>query len=120
MKSNKAPLVQRPAEDTFRGPLRVAEHLELAPEELREEDGQRVVRRARARQLPAEVRALGVGVRPVLDPALPSRGRIGATGDVTDPVDVLYLGAEARVDDDPIVDVRTRLLRKLDIRLDAH
>ena len=101
------------------GPLDVAEHLQLAPEELREEDGQRVVGRARARQLPAEVRALRVGVRPVLDAAVPPRRRVGIAGDVADRVDVGQRGAEPLVDDDPVVDVRPRLLGELDVRHDA-
>ena len=119
MEADQTSFGQRPAEDAFRGPFHVAEHLELAAEELREEDGQLVVRRAGPRQLPAQVRTLGVGVRPVLDPALPSRGRVGVARDVTDRIDVLQRGAKALVDDDPVVDVCARLLRELDVRLDA-
>ena len=49
--------------------LDVPEHLELAVEELREEHREPVVGGGRAGELLAEVDALGVGVRPVLDAA---------------------------------------------------
>ena len=110
---------ERAAKHAVDGGLDVAEHLELAIEELREEDRQLVVCLVRACELAAEVRALRVRVRPVLDPPHAARGRVRVPGDVADRVHVRERGAEPLVDDDSVLDVRAGVLRQLDVRHDA-
>ena len=119
VEAHEAAVGERAPEDALDRRLDVAEHLELAVEELREEDRQDVVGIRRAGELAPEMRALRVRVRPVLDPARAAGRRIGVLRDVADRVDVVERRAEPLVDDDAVVDVGARFLRELDVRDDA-
>ena len=91
----------------------------LRPKSCVKNTGTHVVRGASARQLAAEVRTLRVRVRPVLDPPQAPRRGVGIPRDVADRVHVRERGAEALVDDDPVVDLRPGLLGELDVGDDA-
>src|SRR6185312_7837093 len=115
LEADEAPFGERAADDRLRRRLRVAEHLELLVEELREEHGELVVRGPRAGELASQVTALRVRARPVLDPAeTPGRG-VGIARNVADRVDVRERRAEALVDDDSVVDLRAGVLGELDV-----
>src|SRR4029079_4589950 len=84
VEADEASVGERAAHDRLRRRLRVAQHLELLVEELREEHRQLVVCGARACKLPPEMAALRVRARPVLDPSeTPGRG-VGIARHVAD------------------------------------
>ena len=91
----------------------------LRLEELREEDGQLVVRGPVPGELAPEVAALRRWSSTSARSGASDRGRVGEARDVADRVDVGERSAEPLVDDHAVVDGRAGRLGELDVRLDA-
>ena len=91
----------------------------VSAEDLAEERGDGVVAVALAGEDPADLGALVVGVRPVLDPAPAPEERVEEVGHVAGGVDAGRARLEALVDDDAVVDSEAAAGEKVRVRDDA-
>jgi hypothetical protein len=119
VEDDRVAVFERPARDAVVVLRHVAEDLQGQPEGLGEERGDAVEAAVRAGEHLADLRALVVRVRPVLDPTAASEERIVEPRDVAGGIDVRGAGPEVFVDEDAVVDRDAAALEERHGRLDA-
>jgi hypothetical protein len=100
-------------------PPGVAEDLDRGAEDLGEERRHRVVAAFAACEDLADLRALVIRVRPVLDAATLLEERVVEAGDVAGRIHVRHVALEPLVDDDPVVQLDAAPVEEGRHRLDA-